>query len=570
MISPLHNTRQAAMAKARALESLELGFSGAVGCDQAEEHIQTPSLSQPSASSGAGGEGLGQSPTLLQDGRDPPVVCVSSIIPPPSKSILAGWTSGLPTPGLLFTPHATPRYRLGTGNPSHVTGAIAKRPVSMGPGTQIPPPVVISTLPVLSTSSGPPTVIPSVGGIVSTMGQGGSRSGNVFTAPPSSVPSSTVMAAPTYSTTPASAPPTTSRAGDGSVQNLMDCFASAFTRCQLSSEFKLQRFSGDSEQQSESALEDWLEDADRFMADRQVRDPDRAKTLIRYLTGAAKEELKCYSPAVRDSYLEVKQILREKFASGKTLSDLEREFHNRSRKSGESATEYSRALIGMYNRLVEDAPTDTSRQSFIHLRESTLKGRFRSGISSPKMEVEMRRLELNPTVTFQKMRDHVDQLFRFADVSSPEAKKHPHVRVVEAPSSGEPSATSKPLADTLAGLQQQQQQVLDMLAVQQQTNVQVQAQLNALRDHRQTPPAPSYPSAQGSLGTMPPRERSGPGSGPHIQPTPASDICRYCLRSGHWKFECPRLGRQPGGTPRGPPARKSTALSPSGNDPARQ
>jgi hypothetical protein len=569
MPSPVHNTRQAAMAKAGDLESLELGFPGVVGSHQSEEHNQTPPSSQASASFGAGGNGLGQSPLLSQGKGDPPVVCISSVIPPPPQSTVAGWTGGLPTPG-LYTPHVTPRYRLGTGNPSHATGAIAKRPVVMGPGTQFPPPVVIHTLPVISTSSGPPSVIPAVGGIASTAGQGGSRSGNLSVAPPGSAPSSTVMAAPTYTTTPASAPSTATSSGDGSVQNLMDCFASALIRYQPSSEFKLSRFSGESENQSESALEDWLEDADRFMADRQVRDSDRAKTLIRYLTGAAKDELKCYSPAVRDSYLEVKQILREKFASGKTLSDLEREFHNRSQKSGESATEYSRALIGMYDRLVEDAPTDTSRQSFVHLRESTLKGRFRSGISSPKMEVEMRRLELNPTITFQQMRDHVDQLFRFADVTSPEAKKHPRVRVVDTPSSGESSATSKPLTETLAGLHQQQQQVLEMLAVQQQTNVQVQAQLNALRDNRQIPPAPSYPSAEGSLGSMPPREGSGPGSGPHSHQTPASDICRYCLRSGHWKFECPRLGRQPGGTPRGPPASKSNAPSPSGNGPARR
>jgi hypothetical protein len=253
------------MAKARALESLELGFPGVVGSHQSEEHNQTPPSSQASASFGAGGNGLGQSPLLSQGERDPPVVCIS-VIPPPPKSTFTGWARGLPTPG-LFTPHATPRYRPGTGNPSHANGDIAKRPVCMGPGTQLPPPVAINTLPVISTSSGPPYVIPAVGGIASTSGQGGSRSGNLSVTPPRSAPSSTVMAAPTYTTTPASAPCTTASAGDGPVQDLMDCFASTFMWCQPSSEFKLSRFSGESGNQSESALEDWLEDADRFMAD---------------------------------------------------------------------------------------------------------------------------------------------------------------------------------------------------------------------------------------------------------------------------------------------------------------
>ena len=335
--------------------------------------------------------------------------------------------------------------------------------------------------------------------------------------------------------------------GVTSISNIMKDFATVINKGHMSSQQNLRYFTGDDKHVS---VEGWLEDFDRYIEERHVSRDEQVAVLLRHLSGSAKDELKCYSSELRDNINEVRRILKDKFTSVRCLADLHTAFSNRDRQENETSDQYSRELSKAYQQIIDTAPTESNRASLHDLRDQTLKGRFRRGMKSAEMSVEMRRLELDKFVTFNEMRDQVANLFLQEDIPSPKSKKQARVNAAQSSFQSAPQPFDQQSQQLVNLVQVQQQQLSDLMKKQEMMSKQLQAQTTALNGLKPgghiipTPPKPTQlPPVRGNINPSNQGERNHVASinrtVPHV--ATAEDICTFCSISGHFRSKCPTV-----------------------------
>ena len=334
-----------------------------------------------------------------------------------------------------------------------------------------------------------------------------------------------------------------------SMKIMMHDLASAIGKSQTTSQSNLSNFSGDGRR---GQLTSWLEEFDIHVAERCIPSSEHVVVLLRHLTGSAKDELSCYDDETRRNLSEVRRILKDKFTKVGSLSDLGTIFGNRDRREGESSDEYSRALIKAYRHMIDTAPTAQNRLSLRDLQDQTLKGRFRRGMNSPEMSVEMRRLELDVTVSFNEMRDKVAQLFSQYDEEiplAPPTKKTSRVRSAQSERiEGAAAPVTHSHSDDLSrSIQAQQQQLFNLIEGQQQISSNLQKQLHALQLSRNTDGIVNTTvRANSPTQANIPLRYADPVQPTKVKPTKApiatpSDVCEFCKELGHFRTRCPKV-----------------------------
>ena len=357
-------------------------------------------------------------------------------------------------------------------------------------------------------------------------------------------------------------PPTIEVVGADNMRTMLDSFAKILGKNQSTTPSKLSRFSGD--RQGES-LESWMEDFDRYASESRISPSEQVSVLLRHLTGAAKDELRCYDGETRESIIAVRRILKAKFSKAGSLADLNSAFGTRNRHENESSDEYSRELIKAYQKMIDTALTEQNRSSLRDLQDSSLKGRFRKGMRSPIMNVELRRLEQDPSITFNEMRDQVALLFSHDDDDLEPVKKTSRVRAAQVIDAAPPSSMGMSSEAMMRMIQDQQLQLSNLTKEQQLVNAQLREQTASMQSLAQggqstyrNPGGHSHHFEQGPQSFNqggPSSYRNPGGSAPYSQHTDnhpkipkhvfraaiATDICTFCSKAGHFRVKCPQI-----------------------------
>ena len=233
---------------------------------------------------------------------------------------------------------------------------------------------------------------------------------------------------------------------------------------------KLPRFSGRYSSDN-LTLSQWLEEVDIYCDQCDIPVSQKAQVILNHLDGDARQEVRCHSIS-SDDLDSLLTLLKRHFGSKHTTQSLQKRFHERVQHEGESLDEFSRALMCMYDDIINVAPT-SEQQAYKSLRDSALIDKFVVGARSQSIRLELRRIQLaNSGKTFLEIRDHALDLLDSFDTKPKSTAKRGTVFEVsvndcpEGASSINPRDAGKDLINHLvqqqAALEQcvQQQQVL--------------------------------------------------------------------------------------------------------------
>ena len=156
----------------------------------------------------------------------------------------------------------------------------------------------------------------------------------------------------------------------------------------------LPRFFGRPESPGELTMDEWLSEFDVFVRQCGVPEGERALVLVDYLGGCAKEAVLCHPDEVRRDFGALVSLLRRMFGPCETVTSLYAEFYSRIQSLGDTLAEYSRAIIGLHQRIEGVAPTDAERQALAVLGDGALKHQFVVGVRDEWVRHELRRLML--------------------------------------------------------------------------------------------------------------------------------------------------------------------------------
>lgn len=153
---------------------------------------------------------------------------------------------------------------------------------------------------------------------------------------------------------------------------------------------RLPRFSGKSSP-GEFTLSQWLEEVDIYCDQCDIPSSQKAQVILNHLDGAARQEIRCHSISA-DDLDSLITLLKRHFGSKETTQSLQKRFHERVQKEGESLDEFSRALMCMYDAIINVAPS-SEKGAFKGLRDSVLSDKFVAGARSHSTRLELRRIQ---------------------------------------------------------------------------------------------------------------------------------------------------------------------------------
>ena len=150
---------------------------------------------------------------------------------------------------------------------------------------------------------------------------------------------------------------------------------------------KLSRFSGRPTTSGQLSLAKWLEEVDIYCDECNISEGQKAQVIFNHLDGDARQEVKCHSTSSPDLESLLK-LLKRYFGSKDTSQSLQKKFHERVQQEGESLDQFSRALMCLYDDIINVTTSDSEKQAFKGLmRDSSLIDRFVAGASSSALYV---------------------------------------------------------------------------------------------------------------------------------------------------------------------------------------
>ena len=279
----------------------------------------------------------------------------------------------------------------------------------------------------------------------------------------------------------------------------------------------LSRFSGRPTSSGELSLAKWLGEVDIYCDECNISESKKAQVILNHLDGDARQEVKCHSTSSPDLESLLK-LLKRYFGSKDTSQSLQKKFHERVQQEGESLDQFSRALMCLYDDIIDVTISDSEKQAFKGLRESSLIDRFVAGASSPALRLELRRIQLaNSGKSFLEVRDHALDLLDQFD-SKPSKAKWSFVHEV--------SVEDRP-SETEAAVLCAEQDVIDQLLQQQATLSQCMQKQQVILERQQEQIAELI-AAQNSQPRVPVERRR----------RKRVLNCFYCGKPGHIQAKC--------------------------------
>ena len=196
---------------------------------------------------------------------------------------------------------------------------------------------------------------------------------------------------------------------------------------------KLSRFHGRPSRAGDPTVIEWIDEVDIYCQQCHVSDTEKAQVVFNHLGGLARDEIKC-NPGVKGDYKALVKLLHRHFGAGETVQSLQNTLYERNQNEEESLMDFSRALIRLYDRIIEVA-SESEKEALKGLKDKVLISQFVAGARSQSVRLELRRLELaGAEQTFSNVRDSALDLFK--DIEKTKMKRG-QVRQVRAGSTEE-------------------------------------------------------------------------------------------------------------------------------------
>ncbi|XP_072163177.1 uncharacterized protein [Diadema setosum] len=179
---------------------------------------------------------------------------------------------------------------------------------------------------------------------------------------------------------------------------------------------RLSKFRGPPYRSGEPSLTEWIEEFEEATGSLDLSEDRKARVLIDYLAGPAREEVMCLPETERLKPDSIKEALRLCFGQDETFQSLSSAFHARKQKDGESLSEFSRSLLRMYGRMEAAADTKGEVEALGKLRDKALCDQLVQGAREQSVRRELRRIQLaSESKGFTAMRREALLLFQEAE-----------------------------------------------------------------------------------------------------------------------------------------------------------
>ena len=299
---------------------------------------------------------------------------------------------------------------------------------------------------------------------------------------------------------------------------------------------RLSKFYGVPKKTGDPTLKEWLHEVDVYARQLGYDNTAKARTIVDHLAGAAREEILCFAVRERENLPTLLRILRESFQPPETVASLSAAFHARVQSDEENLTEFSRALMRLYGRMIEVATGDEA-VALGNLRENALKEQFVRGAREPGIKRELRRIQLaDAGQSFQAMREAVTLFFRDQEQAG---RRGHRIREVECEMSVDAQVDQAARGDKLAShplikkiLDSQEATDKKMAKLESEVGGKLDAILGRLADQG-TGTGPAY-RARGN--------RPWHKKGPKV-PGPGA-TCHRCGSEEHWVRQCPQTSTE--------------------------
>jgi hypothetical protein len=163
----------------------------------------------------------------------------------------------------------------------------------------------------------------------------------------------------------------------------------------ITRERKLQKLSGRPKTDSDPEVSDWISDIRLHIVD--LEETQKIDTILGFLAGEAKSEVKLYPAAERDTADKILNIIETLYKDVDDLATLHKNFYDRLQGKDESLQSYSLSLLKLRDKIQNKSPNA--------IDDVALKTRFIEGIYDASIKRDLRRFSRDkPDQTFVEFR----------------------------------------------------------------------------------------------------------------------------------------------------------------------
>lgn len=227
----------------------------------------------------------------------------------------------------------------------------------------------------------------------------------------------------------------------------------------ITRERKLQKLTGRPKTDADPEVGDWLSDIRQHIE--ELDESQKIDTIMGYLGGSAKDEVKLRPDTERNTADKILHIIETTFKVTDSLASLSQTLYNRTQEQGETVQSYSLALLKLNSKI--------QKKGGVALDSIALTDKFIEGLLDPSLRRDMRRLNKeHPRLTFVQFREKVLDLVQEDEV---EIQKKKTVKTAEVKAESDLAELLKQQMElqkqttaALTALQQQQQKTDEKVA----------------------------------------------------------------------------------------------------------
>lgn len=162
---------------------------------------------------------------------------------------------------------------------------------------------------------------------------------------------------------------------------------------------KLPLFSGKLDSAESLTLDEWIELMRDYVQTRGNTEKERAQIIYEHLEGAARTEIKFLPAAQKENVKCIFDVLKDVYGCMHSRISLQRRFFNRKQFEGESLIDYSHALMDLMDQIIKNDAQAASHSS------KDLRDQFCDGVREQALRMRLRDLiHVNPEWTIRDVR----------------------------------------------------------------------------------------------------------------------------------------------------------------------